>query len=78
MLWPDFQISLTGSSNWASFASLYNTLYAAVKGVVPTIQVMLHLSNYTNAATYFAFAKSNGINYDSMGFFILQAGQVLT
>lgn len=68
MLWPDFQISPTAPANWANFASLYNALYTAVKGVDPTIQVMLHLSNYTNAATYFAYAKSNNINYDIMGF----------
>lgn len=68
MLWPDFKINPTSATNWANFASLYNALYAAVKGVDPTIQVMLHLSNYSNAATYFAYAKSNAINYDIMGF----------
>ena len=68
MLWPDFQISPTSTSNWSNFASLYNSLYSAVKGVDNSIQVMLHLNNYNQASLYFANANTYGVNYDIMGF----------
>lgn len=68
MLWNDFKIDPNSTTNWSNFASLFNSLYNAVKGVDNTIKVMLHLNNHDKAIAYFSKANTYGINYDIMGF----------
>jgi|SRR6218665_601822 len=65
MLWPTYQVSPSSTTNWTNFATFYNALYSAVKGVDASIKIMMH----TAGLEYDFFAKANtyGINYDIIG-----------
>ena len=66
MLWPDGKASV----NMSNFAQLVNAGYDAVKAVVPTAKVIVHVSNgYDNALFRWIFdgLLANGAKYDVIG-----------
>lgn len=58
MLWPEFRVSPSSSSNWSNFAGLYNSLYSAVKAVNASIKVMLHIAGVD--AGFLAYTQQYG------------------
>lgn len=66
MLWPEGKASV----NMANFAQLVNAGYDAVKNVVPTAKVIVHVSNgYDNSLFRWLFdgLKTNGGKWDVIG-----------
>ncbi|HEY5038074.1 MAG TPA: glycosyl hydrolase 53 family protein, partial [bacterium] len=70
MLWPTGEVSVGGVNNFAPFAQLINSGYAAVKSVFPNAKVVIHISNgYDNALFVWMFdgLKAAGANWDVIG-----------
>lgn len=66
MLWEDGR----ASKSMQNFANLINSGYSAVKAVVPSAKVIVHISNgYDNALFRWIFdgLKANGANWDVIG-----------
>ncbi len=66
MLWPTGK----ASTNMSNFAQLFNSGYDAVKSILPTTKVILHLSNGYDAALYnwmLTGLANNNTKYDVIG-----------
>ena len=71
MLWPAGEVVVgTAAANFAPFAQLINSGYAAVKSVEPNAKVVIHISNgYDNNLFRWMFdgLKAAGANWDVIG-----------
>jgi arabinogalactan endo-1,4-beta-galactosidase len=64
MLWPDARIE-TGGGNFAEFASVFNAAASAVKEVIPSAKVAIHLSRpEAGLDSWLGWAEANALDYD--------------